>query len=523
MPRLLLVLVIACLASAQNDIVIRHARIADGTGANWYRGDIGVKGDTITAVARPGSLTGRRVIDAAGLTAAPGFLDTHSHSRRGIFETPGAENCIRMGVTTVIEGPDGGSPIPIKPFLDKLAATKFGVNFGLLAGQGSIRSEVMGSENRTATPAEIEKMKAITHQAMRDGAFGLSTGLFYVPGNYTPTGEVIELARIAGQYGGVHTSHMRDEAAAVLDSVRETIRIGEEGGLPTQLTHHKIIGGPNWGRSRETIRLVEEARARGVDVTIDQYPYTASSTGTAAMFPQWSLSGGHKALVERLNAPEQRQRIKAVIDERIRTDRGAGDPKNIQLASCPFDPTLDGKTLADVTLARGRALTIDNAAETAIEIQIKGGCSAIYHAMNEEDVERIMRYPHTMIASDGGIPKFGDGVPHPRNYGTFARVLGRYVRERGVLTLEEAIRRMTSLPAARFRIMDRGILRPGMKADIVLFDPATVADKAEFGRPHQYPAGFHTVLVNGVATLDAGAMTGRLAGRVLYGPGHRTP
>jgi dihydroorotase/N-acyl-D-amino-acid deacylase len=280
-------------------------------------------------------------------------------------------------VTTVIEGPDGGSPIPLKPFLNKLAATRFSINFGTLAGHGSIRSEVMGSENRKATADEIRKMKELMRQAMRDGAFGLSTGLFYVPGNYAPTEEVIELARIAAEYGGIHTSHMRDEAAGLLDSVRETIRIGEEGGLPTQLTHHKVIGGPYWGQSAQTLRLVEEARARGVDVTLDQYPYTASSTGTGALFPQWSQAGGAKALRERLTAPDTRARIKTVIVDKIKTDRGGGDPKNVQIASCSFDPTLAGKTLADITAERGLPVTIENAAETAIDLQIKGGCSAI--------------------------------------------------------------------------------------------------------------------------------------------------
>ncbi|MBK5291247.1 MAG: D-aminoacylase [Acidobacteriia bacterium] len=506
---------------ASYDLVIRSARIVDGAGSPWFRGDLAVIGDRIAAVGVLPPHSARLEIQAGGLVLAPGFIDTHSHSRRGIFEVPSAENLIRQGVTTVMEGPDGGSPIPLKPFLDRLAAMSIGINFGLMTGQGSIRSEVMGSENRKATPDEIRKMKDLTRRAMLDGAFGLSTGLFYVPGNYSPTEEVIELAKVAGALGGIHTSHMRDEAASVLDSVRETIRIGEEGGLPTQLTHHKIIGAPNWGRSVDTLRLVEEARARGVDVTIDQYPYTASSTGTAALFPQWSQAGGHRALVERLNAAEQRAKIKTVIIDRIRIDRGGGDPKNIQLASCGFDATLAGKTLAEVTAARGRPVIIENAAETAIELQIKGGCSAVYHAMSEDDLERILRYPFTMIASDGGVVVFGRDVPHPRNYGTFARVLGRYVRERKVIGLEEAIRRMSSLPAARFRIMDRGLLRPGMKADLVLFDAATVADKAEFGNPHQYSVGFTHVVVNGKLVLRDGKMAGALPGKVLYGPAYR--
>jgi len=502
-----------------HDVVLRNGVIYDGTGNGWYRGDVALRGDTITYVG-PRAGSARAVIDLHGLAVSPGFIDTHSHSVRGIFKSPSAENCVRQGVTTVIEGPDGGSAIPLKPLLDRLAATRFAINFGSMAGHGSIRSAVMGSENRKATPAELRKMKDLARQAMLDGAFGLSTGLFYVPGNYAATEEVIELARVVGELGGLHTSHMRDEAAGVLDSVRETIRIGEEGALPTQVTHHKIIGGPNWGRSAETLRLITAARARGVDATLDQYPYTASSTGTAALFPQWALAGGSKALLERLQAPEQRRRIVAVIQDRLRNDRGAGDPKNVQLASCAFDSSLAGKTLATVTRERGKEPTIENAAETAVWIQQQGGCSAVYHAISEEDVERILQYPHTMVASDGGIPLFGQDVPHPRSYGAFARVLARYVRERKTIPLEEAVRKMSSFPAARFRIADRGLLRPGMKADIAVFDPAKVADKADFGRPHQYAEGFVHVLVNGQFVLRDGSMTGALPGRVLYGPAY---
>jgi dihydroorotase/N-acyl-D-amino-acid deacylase len=503
------------------DLLIRNARILDGAGNAWYRGDVAVKGDSIAAAGRLGGATALEVVEARGLALAPGFLDTHSHSIRAIFESPSAENLVRQGVTTIIEGPDGSSPIPLRPFLERLAALKMGVNFGLLAGHGSIRSAVMGTVDRRATPEEIERMRQLARQAMLDGAFGLSTGLFYVPGNYAPTEEVIELAKVVAPHGGIHTSHMRDEAAGVVESVRETIRIGEEGGLPTQVTHHKIIGKGNWGGSVETLRLVEEARARGVDVTIDAYPYTASSTGTAALFPQWALAGGAAALAERLGAPAQRARVKAEIVRRIVEDRGAGDPANVVMASCGFDPSLAGKNLAEITKRKGAEPTPENAAETAMEIQARGGCSAIYHAISEEDVERILRYPHTMIASDGGIIVFGRDVPHPRNYGTFARVLGRYVRERHTLTLEDAVRRMTSLPAGRFGILDRGLIRPGMKADLVLFDPDRITDRADFLNPHQYAEGVDSVWVNGVAELRGGRMTRQAGGRPLHGPARR--
>jgi N-acyl-D-amino-acid deacylase len=499
------------------DILIQHARIVDGSGNSWYYGDIGTRGDSIVAIGRLDGSPAKLTIDARGLTVAPGFIDIHTHARRGIFEDPSAQNYIRQGVTTLIEGNDGSSPFPLAPFFQKLGETRIAPNFGLFVGQGSIRQQVLGLENRKATPEEIARMKEIAKQAMQDGALGLSSGLFYVPGNFTPTEEVIEIAKVVAGFGGMYISHMRDEASGVVESVRETIRIGEEGGLPTQVTHHKIIGQENWGKSVETLRLVEEARARGVDATIDAYPYTASSTGTGALFPQWSLAGGQKALLERLSAPEQRTRITAEIVRRIKVDRGGGDPKNIVMANCSFDRSLDGKNLAEITADRGRTVNFETAAETAIEIQQKGGCAAVFHAIDEADVERILRSPYTMIGSDGEIPQFGKGAPHPRSYGTFARVLARYVRDRKVLTLEDAVRKMSGYPAQRLRLLDRGLLRPGMKADIVIFDPAKVQDTADFANPHQYAEGFREVIVNGEMVISAGQLTKARPGRIIRG------
>jgi dihydroorotase/N-acyl-D-amino-acid deacylase len=502
------------------DILITGAKVIDGTGSAWFWGDIGVRGDSIAAIGHLGDAGAALRIDGNGLVAAPGFIDIHSHGRRGIFAVPTAENYLREGVTTIIEGPDGSSELPLAPFFEKVARTPISINFASMVGQGTIRGQVIGPVNRKATPKELERMKGMAAQAMRDGAFGLSTGLFYVPGTFTPTEEVIEIAKVVGRMGGIHISHMRNESEHVLDSVRETIRIGEEGGLPTQITHHKIIGKANWGLAVETLRLVEDARARGVDVTIDAYPYTASSTGIAALFPSWALEGGQKAVVERLSAPQQRERIKAAIVQNIEFDRGAGDPRNIGIAGCGFDKSLAGRNLAEITRARGVEPTPENAAETAMELQSKGGCSAIYHAISEEDVVRVLKSPYTMIASDGEIPVFGQAAPHPRSYGTFARVLGVYVREQKVLTLEDAVRRMSGYPAERLKIWDRGLLRPGMKADIIVFDPATVADKADFEHPHQYSVGVHQVIVNGKLVLHDDKVTAERPGRVLYGPAH---
>jgi dihydroorotase/N-acyl-D-amino-acid deacylase len=364
-------------------------------------------------------------------------------------------------------------------------------------------------------------MKDIVRQGMRDGAFGLSSGLFYTPGTFTPTEEVVSLAAMAGEMGGIYISHMRDEASRVVESVRETIRIGEEGRLPTQVTHHKIIGTPNWGRSIDTLALVDAARERGVDVTIDQYPYTASSTSIAsALLPGWALEGQQADVVKRLQNPSDRARITQVVVDRIRNERGGGDPKNVAVASCQWDASLAGKDLAQITRERGVEPTIEHAAETVLHIVERGGAQGIFHAIGEEDLQRILRSPFTMVASDGEVPVYGKASPHPRSYGTNARVLGVYVREKKVLGLEDAVRKMTSFPAQRLGIHDRGILRPGMKGDLVVFDPATIRDTATFEKPHAYADGVSLVVVNGVVIFDGKAMTAARPGRILYGPAH---
>jgi N-acyl-D-amino-acid deacylase len=505
------------------DLVIRGGRVVDGTGNPWFVADVGIKGDAIVAVRPRLDAAGARVIDAQELVVSPGFVDVHAHvePREGgedMVGNPAAENNVRQGVTTVIGSPDGGGPVEVGAYLEKVTAAKPAINVGSFIGHGSVRGAVVGQENRVATAEELERMRELVRTGMREGAFGLSTGLFYVPGNYAPLEEVIELARVAGQFGGIHQSHMRDEAAHVLDSVRDTIAIGERGGLPTQVTHHKIIGKVNWGRSVDTLRLIDEARARGVDATIDQYPYTASSTSIqGGLVPQWAQAGGREAMLKGLRDETTRGKVLAAIATSIENDRGGGDPGNVVLAACPWDPSLAGKSLAQVLRDRGRPVTVQRAAELVVEIVEKGGCSAVYHAINEEDLVRIMKHPATMIASDAapGVPTFGRNVPHPRAYGTFARVLGVYVREKKVLTLEEAVRKMSAFPAQRLGLSDRGIIRPGMKADVVVFNPATVKDTATFEKPHQYAEGVSAVVVNGQLALSDGKMTGTRAGRAL--------
>lgn len=504
------------------DLVIKNARVVDGTGGPAYSADIAVRGDTIVQIAPHIDAAAMKVVDAHGKVIAPGFIDIHVHARDNIFKVPAADNYVRQGVTTLIDGPDGSSPLPIGLFLDRIAKTAIVPNFGMFVGQGSVRDSVLGAVDRRATPEELEQMRRIVRQGMLDGAFGLSTGLFYVPGAFTPTDEVVELAKVAGQMHGIHISHMRDEATRVLDSVRETIEIGEKGGLPTQITHHKLIGALNWGKSVATLRMVDEARARGVDVTIDQYPYTASSTSIqAALLPAWASEGGRERMLERLKDAATRSKIRAETIRLIKEERGGGDPNNVQIAACEWDPSLAGKRLSEVTIGRKLEPTVENAADTALWTVEQGECLAIFHAINEQDLQRILQHPTTMIASDGSIPIYGHASPHPRSYGTFVRVLGRYVRELKVLTLEDAVRKMSGSPAKRLGLTDRGQLKEGLKADLVVFDPDIVRDTATFEKPHQYADGVALVVINGQVVFEAGRMTTARPGRVLYGPGVR--
>src|SRR5215475_7376298 len=453
------------------DLILRNGRVVDGSGSPWYKGDVAVRGDTIVKIAPLITESASRVIDVAGQVIAPGFIDIHSHAREGIFDVPAAENYIRQGVATVIEGPDGSSPLPISEFLSRLDALPKTINVGTMVGQGSVREAVMGQTDRKPTADELAKMRVLVEQGMRDGAFGLSSGLFYVPGTFSSTDELIELAKVAARFGGIYISHMRDEASRVVDSVEETIASGERGGLPTQLTHQKIIGTGNWGKSIDTLKLVDEARKRGVDATIDQYPYTASRTSIgAALLPAWAQEGGREKVVARLKDPGTRADVKSEVVRTIQNERGGDDPKNVVLARCDWNASLAGKNLAEVTRMRGMEPTVANAAEAAMWIVEQGNCSGIFHAMAEEDLRRILRDPATMIATDGGIPVFGKASPHPRNYGTFARVLAVYVHDLNLITLEDAVRKMSSFPAQRLGLRDRGLLRPGMKADVAVFD-----------------------------------------------------
>lgn len=511
------------------DVVLLGGTVYSGLDEAPTIADVGIVGDRIAAIGDLGDRPAELRLDVSGLAVAPGFIDIHSHAlrpdpaRSGIYLWPDAENLIRQGVTSVIGGPDGWSPLPIEDDFVKLEANPAAVNFGTFVGHGTVRETVVGLEDRPATDDELQRMREEVEKAMRSGAFGLSSGLLYAPGSFAPAEEVIELAKVVAPYGGIYISHMRNEALGVLDSIEETIRIGEEAGIPAQITHHKVMGAPMWGRSTDTLALVDAANARGVDVTSDQYPYPASSTGLPAVFPRWSLDGGNTALRARLDDPEQRAKVKEGIVYAMVNERGGNDPSKVALANCQWDPSLNGLNLAEVLRQREIEVNIENAAELIMDLQYAGGCICVYHAMSMQDVERIMQHPKTMIASDGGIMAPGDLRPHPRNYGTNAKVLGHYVRERGVLSLSEAIYKMSRMPADRINLSDRGRVAIGAWADITVFDPDTIIDRATFEDPHQYAEGVHHVFINGQAVLLDKDMTGVRPGRVLRSPAARPP
>ena len=520
---LLLLSVVAfgnALAQDNYDIIIRGGKIIDGSGNPWYEADVGITDERVTAIGNLSPDSATTLIDATGLIVAPGFIDPHTHAIRGIFDVPTAESALLQGVTTLTEGNDGSSPFPIDAHYQAIIEKQISPNWAVFVGQGTIRSIVIGSEDRAATPAEMQRMQDMIAQAMEQGALGISTGLFYVPGSFTPTSEVIELSKVAAAYGGIYISHMREEAAQLIDSVQETIRIGVEANIPVQMTHHKVIGKGNYGASVDSLRLVDEARARGIDISIDQYPYTASQTGIVALIPQWAQEGGNERLLERIASPETRGTVKAAIVDKILYDRGGGDPKNVVISRNPRDRSMEGKNLAELTLEAGMSPTPENAADVVMDIVKAGGATAVYHAIGPEDVDRIMQHPATAIGSDGPLSVFGVGAPHPRQYGTFARVLGHFVRERGVITLEDAIRKMSSLTAQRLGIRDRGLLAENYYADIAVFDADEIIDMATFEEPHQYAVGMKYVLVNGQLVVEDGQHTGRRPGKILYGPGY---
>lgn len=509
------------------DLVLEGGTVIDGTGSAGMRADVGVHGGRIVEVGDLSARSAVERVDVTGHVVAPGFIDAHTHSRGAIFDIPTADNFILQGVTTLVEGNDGSSPLDIGYWYDSLTAHGgTAPNFAMFVGHGSIRTEVLGRADRAPSADELARMRDLVEEAMADGALGLSTGLFYLPGSFATTEEAIELARVAGAHGGIYISHMRNEGDRVFESIEETIRIGREAGIPVQMTHHKIGAWRNFGRAPESIAMMAEARAEGVDITFDQYPYTASSTSLSAIIPRWAQEGDR--LPERLADPATRTRIVADMVEWVEM-RFASDPSKIQLVSCSFDEAMEGAfpsdmagiTLADILTARGSGGEVATA-DLILEIDQAGGCGAIFHSFDEGDVQTLMQSEFGMIGSDGSLVHFGRASPHPRGYGTFPRVLGHYARDLGVISVEEAVRRMTSAPADRLGFVERGRIEPGMIADLVVFDPATVIDRATFDDPHQYPVGIPHVFVAGEAVVSEGDVTGARPGVVLRGRGYQS-
>ena len=501
-------------------VILMGGLVYDGTGDRPIQTDLGIVGDKIIAVGDLEGYTSESTYDVTGYAVTPGFIDIHSHASGGNFRAsglyayPNAENYLRQGVTTVIVGQDGSSAFPIDKFLAQMEGRPAAINRGTMVGHGTVRAIVMGNRDRQPTGNELTKMKTMVDQSMKAGAYGLSSGLEYTPGAYATTEELIELAKVLQPYNGIYISHIRNEGADLLKSVEETIRIGEEAGVAPQITHHKVVGNGRWGLSKQSLGLMDEARQRGVDVMSDVYPYTASSTGINILFPAWSKEGTRNQRVARLKDPEKKIFIRNDIAEHIETERG-GDPSSIVVANCSWNRNHNGKSLADILQERGMEPTVTNAADLAIELEINGGCMGVFHSMGEEDVIRILKHPTTMVASDGGIPRMGLGAPHPRNYGTFARIIARYVRELDALSMEEAVHKMSALPAKRLGLENRGVLKEGAIADLAVVNADSLQDHATFENPHQYATGVLHVFVSGEAVFLNGEATGNRAGKVL--------
>ncbi len=496
------------------DIILKNGKILDGTGNSWFIGDIAIKDGKILKIGKLNSWTSTKSIDATGLIVAPGFIDVHTHCEGDEKRNPQADNFLLDGVTTVITGNCGGSNTNLAKYFEGLDSIKMGINIASLIGHNDVRKAVIGTVTRDPTEAEMQKMEALVEKAMKDGAVGLSTGLIYIPGTYSKTEEIIRLAKVASKYNGVYASHMRDEGDSVINAIEEAILIGREAKMPVEISHFKLSGQQNWGRSKETVAMIVAARKEGMDVTIDQYPYTASSTNLGTLMPDWVLADGQDSINARLSDPATQKRVADYMIKRL-SKRKLKHFSYPVVATYKADTTYNGKSIEQVNLSKGKKHTAKEEAYTVMEMIKLGGASMVFHGMGDEDVKRIMQYPFNMFASDAGIRVYGQGAPHPRGYGTNARVLGKYVREEKVISLEEAIRRMTSLPAQKFQLKNRGLLQEGFAADIVLFDEATVKDLSTYESPHQYSTGFKYVLVNGELAIENEKVNGTRSGKSI--------
>lgn len=499
--------------AAELDTVIRHGRVVDGTGSPAFFADVGIANGRIVAV---GHITNsaKRELDAHGLIVAPGFIDLHTHADE-VAEHPLAENFLRMGVTTVLVGNCGSSTLDVKKYFREIEDTHVSLNVATLIGHNTVRESAMGGVfDREPTDKELARMRELVDRAMEDGAQGLSTGLIYLPGTFAKTDEILELARVVAKHGGRYATHMRHEDSRIFDALNETMRIGREAGLPVHVSHLKLSGERSWGQADKVLAFLDDTRRSGLDVSWDQYAYTASSTSLGQLIPDTARDGGNKKFIERINNPEQKAKIVAEMKKKM-SDRGATNYAYAVIASYKANPKLNGKNIVEAAKITRGSDTMDDQIETILEIQKNGGGSGVFHGMCEPDLQTFMRHPFTAVACDSAIREFGKEVPHPRGYGNNARILGRYVRDLGVLRLEDAIRKMTSLPANDFHFEGRGLVRPGNWADIVVFDPATVRDNATYDDPHHYSTGFAYVLVNGDVVVENDKHTGAKPGMAL--------
>lgn len=495
------------------DLKIMNGKVLDGTGNPWYYSDIGVKDGRIVKLGDLSNDAAQDTMDAKGLFVSPGFIDVHSHAASGLTKSKlsNAEPLVRQGITTVMVNPDGGGAMNLKKQREELLKDGLGVNVAQLIPHGAIRREVIGMEDRSATSNELEQMKNFVRQGMENGAFGLSSGPFYAPGSYASTQELVDLATVAASFDGVYTSHIRDESNYTIGlekAVDEVITVAREAGLPGIVTHIKALGPPVWGFSSIIEENIESARAKGIEVFADQYPYEASATGLiSALVPRWAEEGGHDALVSRLEDAETLAKIKAEMKENL-FRRGGAD--RIQFRYYSPDSSIEGKTLQEVSEERNEAPL-----DVAIELISKGQPDIVSFNMKKEDVYRFMRQPWTMTSSDGGLVAMGEGVPHPRNYGAFPRKIRKYVVDEQVIDLSFAIRSMTSLPATVFNMKNRGLIREGMTADLIIWDLNLINDKAEFQAPHQLSEGMIHVLINGRYAIHDGQFLNNLPGQIL--------
>lgn len=493
------------------DVLIRGGRVLDGTGNPWRYADIAVQKGRIVAIGSLGKARATRVIDASGLYVSPGFIDVHSHAGGGLADDLNhARPLLAQGLTTVAVNPDGGGPVDIAAQRANYEKRGVGVNVAIFIGHGSVRQQVLGMSDRDPNKEDVLRMAFLVRTAMRAGAVGLSSGLYYAPGSYAKTEEVIELARVAAESGGVYSSHIRDEAdysVGVVAAVEEVIRIAEEARLPGIVSHMKALGPRSWGLAHVLTRRIDAARERGVEVYVDQYPYEASGTGIGgALIPRWAQVGGRAELLKRMRGPE---RARLLADIRANLQRRDG-PEKLMISRYAADPSLEGLRLSEVAQTAGQSPE-----ETALALLERGDAGLVSFNMSDDDLVHIMRQPYTMTCTDGDLVPMGQGKPHPRAYGAFARKLAVYVRERGVLDWASAIRSMTSLPASVFGMRDRGQLRPGAWADILVFDPQKVREVGTYLDPHHLAEGMVYELVNGQLVRDKGEFTGALAGKVV--------